>query len=52
MTSSNSQKLICSKGMKKDRSATEALKRRQQKRNEIELRQLARQYGIDHEEMQ
>ncbi|MDX7778337.1 hypothetical protein SJR98_09610 [Aeromonas hydrophila] len=52
MMSSNSHKLICSKGMKKDRSAAEALKRRQQKRNEIELRQLARQYGIDHEEMQ
>jgi hypothetical protein len=52
MTTSNSQKLICSKGLKKDRSAAEALKRRQQKRNEIELRQLARQYGIDHKEMQ
>lgn len=48
----NSQKLICSKGLKKDRAATEALKRRQQKRAEIELRQLARQYGIDHEEIQ
>lgn len=52
MTSSNSQKLICSKGMKKDRSATEALKRRQEKRAEIELRQLASQYGIDHKEIQ
>lgn len=52
MTTSNSQKLICSKGLKKDRSATEALKRRQQKRNEIELRQLASQYGIDHKEIQ
>ncbi|UJQ36179.1 hypothetical protein L1871_17850 [Aeromonas caviae] len=62
MTTSNSQKLICSKGLKKDRSAAEALKRRQQKRNEIKLRQqkrneiklrqLARQYGIDHKEMQ
>ncbi len=52
MTSSNNQKLICSKGLKKDRSAAEALKRRQQKRNEIELRQLASQYGIDHKEMQ
>ncbi|AMQ43080.1 hypothetical protein AMS64_12280 [Aeromonas veronii] len=30
----------------------EALKRRQQKRNEIELRKLASQYGIDHKEMQ
>ncbi|WP_421254723.1 hypothetical protein [Aeromonas sp. 600282] len=48
----NSQKLICSKGLKKDRAATEALKRRQQKRAEIELRQLASQYGIDHEEIQ
>lgn len=48
----NSQKLICSKGLKKDRAATEALKLRQQKRAEIELRQLARQYGIDHKEIQ
>lgn len=48
----NSQKLISSKGLKKDRAATEALKRRQQKRNEIELRQLASQYGIDHTEIQ
>lgn len=52
MTTFNSQKLICSKGLKKDRSAAEALKRRQQKRYEIELRQLASQYGIDHKEMQ
>ncbi|MEV3833527.1 MULTISPECIES: hypothetical protein [Aeromonas] len=52
MTTFNSQKLICSKGMKKDRAATEALKRRQQKRAEIELRQLASQYGIDHREIQ
>lgn len=35
MTTTNSQKLICSKGLKKDRAATEALKRRQQKRAEI-----------------
>lgn len=42
MTTFNSQKLICSKGMKKDRSAAEALKRRQ----------LASQYGIDHREIQ
>ena len=52
MTTFNSQKLICSKGLKKDRAASEALKRRQQKRAEIELRQLASQYGIDHKEMQ
>ncbi|EKB17222.1 hypothetical protein [Aeromonas veronii] len=52
MTTFNSQKLICSKGLKKDRAATEALKRRQQKRAEIELRQLASQYGIDHREIQ
>lgn len=42
MTTSNSQKLICSKGLKKDRSATEALKRCQ----------LASRYGIDHKEIQ
>lgn len=52
MTTSNSQKLICSKGLKKDQAAIEALKLRQQKRNEIELRQLASQYGIDHKEIQ
>ena len=52
MMTSNSQKLIRSKGMKKDRSAAEALKRRQKKRAEIELRQLANQYGIDHREIQ
>jgi len=44
-------RLVHSKGLQKDRAATEALKRRQQKRNEIELRQLARQYGIDHQEI-
>ncbi|MGN5136596.1 hypothetical protein ACV1CV_14435 [Aeromonas veronii] len=48
----NSQKLICSKGLKKDRATAEALKRRQQKRAEIELRKLASQYGIDHKEIQ
>jgi len=52
MTTFNSQKLICSKGLKKDRAATEALKRRQQKRAEIELCQLASQYGIAHREIQ
>lgn len=52
MTTINSQKLICSKGLKKDQAALEALKRRQQKRDEIELRQLASQYGIDHKEIQ
>lgn len=52
MTTTNSQKLICSKGLKKDQASIKELKRRQQKRNEIELRQLARQYGIDHREIQ
>lgn len=52
MTNHDSQKLICSKGFKKDRAAHQALKRRKQARDALELRQLASQYGIDHKEIQ
>ncbi|MEN9533321.1 MAG: hypothetical protein RIQ83_2545 [Pseudomonadota bacterium] len=51
MTPLNSQKLICSKGIKKDKAATEAIRRRQQVRDELERRQLASLYGIDHKEI-
>ncbi|MFR9719038.1 hypothetical protein ACL00X_06745 [Aeromonas diversa] len=52
MTTHGSNKLFCSKGLKKDRAAHQALKRRQQARDALELRQLANQYGIDHKEIQ
>ncbi|HDT6078949.1 TPA: hypothetical protein QHC28_003608 [Aeromonas veronii bv. veronii] len=44
-------RLIHSKGLQKDRAAKAALKRRQQARDALELRQLAKRLGLDKQEI-